>query len=150
MAQKLFTTAEAAKQTGIPEGTIRSWMSRRPGAFTIDVDVVIEKESGRKMWTETGLQALLRERGITEESPEDSSATTLEAMLEPLLEETSKQLAHKFFEQLPLRTLRRIQMMMANPSEEEQQIVQQAVDAAINQGSIALQPQYMRLQPDGD
>ncbi|WP_088242351.1 hypothetical protein [Calothrix rhizosoleniae] len=146
MAQDLFTTGEAAEQTGIPEGTIRSWMSRRPGAFTIDVDIIVEK-SGRKMWTEAGLATLRQQRGTADESP---GASYLDDILEPLLDAGSKQLAHYYFQQLPLRTLRRIQLMMANPSDEERQIVQQAVDQAINQGTTALLPQYVRLEPDGD
>ena len=143
---ELYTTGQAAEKTGIPEGTIRSWMSRRPGTFTIGVDIIVE-ESGRKMWTETGLTTLQKQRGDADESP---GATSFDDILEPLLDDGSRQLAYKFFEQLPLRTLHRIQLMMANPSDEERQIVQQAVDRAINQGTIALLPQYVRLQPDGD
>lgn len=140
-----YTTSQASQETKIPEGTIRSWMSRRPGVFEIGTDIIIEK-SGRKMWTAAGLKTLLNQK----ETPgEETDTSSMDEILEPLLDIASKQLAHKYFEQLPIRTLRRIQMMMLHPSEEERILVQRAVDAAIAQGIIILTPDFVRFG-DGD
>ena len=56
---QLYTTPEASKTTGIPEGTIRSWLSRYPEAFQPDIHLA--QQEGKKLWTEAGLE-LLRQR----------------------------------------------------------------------------------------
>lgn len=143
---QLYTTPEASKETGIPEGTIRSWLSRHPGVFEVNVHIVIE-DSGRKMWTETGLQ-LLRSRA-SENAAEDvaeNDAGIEGDILESLLEAGSQSLAMKFFEQLPTRTIARIRRMLTNPTPEEREIVSESIQTAIGAGTNhLLQSQPRRL-----
>jgi hypothetical protein len=144
----LYTTPEAARETGIPEGTIRSWLSRHPGVFEIGVHIILE-ESGRKMWTETGLQ-LLRSRATenaANDVAENDAATGIDDdILEPLLQAGEERLAIKFFQVLPERTLARIRRMLTNPTEEERELVHQSTQAAIAAGTHhLLNPETRRL-----
>lgn len=133
----LYTTPEASKETGIPEGTIRSWLSRHPGVFEIGNHIIVE-DSGRKLWTEAGLQ-LLRNRA-TENAAENAAETDAamgidDDILEPLLQAGEERLAMKFFQLLPERTLARIRRMLINPTQEEREIVHQSTQAAIAAGT---------------
>ncbi|MFK0735225.1 MAG: hypothetical protein ACIWVG_29510 [Gloeotrichia echinulata HAB0833] len=149
MEQTLYTTPQAAKETGIPEGTIRSWLSRYPGLFVSDVHIIIE-ESGRKMWTREGIE-LLRSRSDSEgisRSSETENATETDAtfnasseILEPLLDEASTQLALEFFRQLPTRTATRIRAMINSPTPEERVLVSESMKGAIATGVTYLLPQ---------
>lgn len=148
-----YTTRQAAEKTGIPIGTIRSWMSRCPGLFKQDIHFVIE-ESGRKMWTSTGIE-FLKTRPATAKSTEQptndddsNSKADFSDFLEPILEAASKQLAYQFWQELPVRTLQRIQQMRIAPTEEEREIMQQSVDGALRIGTFELAPTYIRGLPN--
>ncbi|WP_414579637.1 hypothetical protein [Anabaena sp. CCY 9402-a] len=146
--QNLHTTPEASRETGIPESTIRSWMRRHPGVFQIDVHVIVE-ESGRKLWTEAGLD-LLRSRAA-ENAPEEDAETDAPDFLESLLEGHAQQLAREYWRLLPGRVLHRIRQMRDNPTPEDREIVQTSVRAAINAGtSHLLLPTYQPILLEGD
>ena len=40
---KLYTTAEASEKTGIPQGTIRSWLTRHSELFQVETHVQIDE-----------------------------------------------------------------------------------------------------------
>lgn len=157
--QQLYTTPEAAKLMGIPEGTIRSWLSRDVGVFEVGRHVIIQ-DNGRKVWTEEGIK-LLGSRGATDKAAENATADAASSdpksdafispqdFLEELLEDSSTELALRFFDQLPDRTLQRIQRMMQNPTQEEKQIVNNSFQTAIATGRLQLlQPlQQLRTLP---
>lgn len=138
---KKYTTTEAAKITGIPENTIRSWMSRKPGLFTENLHYTIE-ESGQKMWTDAGVE-FLKTRASTNTEPTQN-------ILEPLLNEAADYYAQRFWEELPARILTRIQQMRTNPTPEEQELMQQSVRTALSIGTFELLPQYIKGLPDGE
>ncbi len=144
-----YTTPEAAKLIGVSQNTIRSWMSRYPGYFIQDVHFQIE-ETGRKLWLESGIEFLKTcpPTATDDVDAEESSAT--DAMLEPLLEEASKQLAVRFWQELPMRTLQRIQRMREQPTPEEMEVMQQSVGDAIKIGTFQLLPNYIKGLPDGE
>jgi hypothetical protein len=143
-----YTTQQAAEITGIPIGTIRSWMSRCPGLFKQGMHFVIE-DSGRKMWTPTGIEFLKTRPATrsTEQQTNDSEAD-FSAFLEPILEGASKRLAYQFWQELPVRTLQRIQQMRTAPTEEERELMQQSVDDALRIGTFELSPTYIRGLPN--
>jgi hypothetical protein len=151
MSQQLYTTPEASKITGIPEGTIRSWMSRHPGIFQVDVHVVVE-ESGRKLWTEAGLELLRSRSGnATENAADDVAETDAGTFLEELLDHDSQQLAREYWRLLPGRVLHRIRQMRDNPTPEDREIVATSVRAAINAGtSHLLLPVYQPMLLEGE
>ncbi len=139
---KKHTTTEAAQITGINENTIRSWMSRCPGKFVENLHFVIE-ESGRKLWTDTGVE-FLKTRPISE--TEDANADTA---IEALLDEAANYYAQRFFQELPSRVIRRIQQMRTNPTAEEKVLIEASVQNALSIGTFELLPSYVRL-PDGE
>ncbi|YAF95162.1 MAG: hypothetical protein AB3A66_21700 [Nodularia sp. CChRGM 3473] len=144
---QLYTTPEASRETNIPESTIRSWLRRHPGVFLVDVHVVVE-DSGRKMWTEAGLE-LLRSRA-SENAPDDDANSDADDLLEALLDHDSQQLAREYWRQLPGRVLQRIKQMRDNPTPEDREIVTISVRAAINAGtSHLLLPTYQPMLLDG-
>lgn len=146
---KTYTTPEAAKILSISQNTIRSWMSRYPGYFVQDKHFIIE-ESGRKLWTELGLDFLKtcpptdRE---TEREPDPDAAT---ALIDSLLEASSEQLAIRFWQELPMRTLQRIARMRSQPTPQEMELMQKSVDDAIKIGTFELLPNYIKGLPDGE
>ncbi|MBE9050658.1 hypothetical protein IQ243_09570 [Nostocales cyanobacterium LEGE 11386] len=146
---QLYTTPEASRETNIPESTIRSWLRRHPGVFLVDVHVVVE-DSGRKMWTEAGLE-LLRSRAsenVTDDDAEDDTGTG--TLLETLLDHDAQVLAREYWRQLPGRVLQRIKQMRDNPTPEDREIVTVSVRAAINAGtSHLLLPTYQPMLLDG-
>jgi len=151
--QNLYTTPDAAKATGIPESTIRSWLRRHPEVFQFDVHVV-KDEHGQNLWTEAGI-ALLHTRRATKTATDDDANFDAESdapdLLESLLESDAQRLAIEYWRLLPGRTLQRIKQMRDNPTPEERQIVQLSVRAAINAGTEhLLLPSYQRLLPEGD
>ncbi|OUL36372.1 hypothetical protein BV372_08115 [Nostoc sp. T09] len=133
----LYTTPEAARETGIPEGTIRSWLTRKRGEFLIDTHIVIEEGTGRKLWTEVGLELLRSRAGnpsdeeITSEEPEDFD----NLVLDPIVEATTERLAIRYFQLLPARTIARIQQMLTNPTPEERELVETSIQNAIAAGT---------------
>ncbi|MBW4556401.1 MAG: hypothetical protein KME59_10755 [Trichormus sp. ATA11-4-KO1] len=144
---QLYTTPEASRETNIPESTIRSWLRRHPGVFLVDVHVVVE-DSGRKMWTEAGLE-LLRSRASENATDDDANPDT-DDLLEALLDHDSQQLAREYWRQLPGRVLQRIKQMRDNPTPEDREIVTISVRAAINAGtSHLLLPTYQPMLLDG-
>ena len=150
----LYTTPDAARETGIPESTIRSWLRRHPEVFQFDVHVVSD-EHGQKLWTESGIE-LLHSRRATKNATDDDANFDAESdapdLLESLLEEDAQRLANEYYRQLPGRTLRRIRQMRFNPTPEQRQIVQLSVSAALNAGTEhLLLPTYVpRFLEGGD
>lgn len=141
---KKYTTTEAAEVTGIPEGTIRSWMSRHPGKFVENLHFVIEAD-GRKLWTSNGVEFLkTRPINVTEDAPGEA-----DTLIEALLDEAAGYYANRFFQELPTRVIRRIQQMRTNPTEAEKTLIEQSTQKALSIGTFSLLPNYMRL-PDGE
>lgn len=149
--QNLYTTPDAARVTGIPESTIRSWLRRHPGVFQIDVHVVVE-ESGRKMWTEAGIELLHSRNAVAPETATDDDAEiSADDFLESLLNNDAHQLAREYWRHLPGRTLQRIRQMRDNPTPEDREIVQTSVRAALSAGtSHLLLPTYQPMLLEGD
>ncbi|MEH1765783.1 MAG: hypothetical protein V7L27_07975 [Nostoc sp.] len=150
--QNLYTTPEAAKATGIPESTIRSWMRRHPQVFQFNVHVVAD-EHGVKLWTQAGIELLESRRATkdaTESDAENDSESDAPDLLESLLEEDAQRLATEYWRLLPGRTLQRIKQMRDNPTPEQRQIVQTSVRAAINAGTEhLLLPTYQPMLLEG-
>lgn len=147
--QQLYTTPEASRETGIPEGTIRSWLSRYPGVFQVNIHLIIE-ESGRKMWTAAGLELLRSRTTAPENATPDAANFDADDLLEALLEQDSQQLAYAYYRLLPQRTLQRIKQMRCNPTPEDREIVTNSVRGAINAGtSHLLLPTYQPLLLEG-
>lgn len=144
-----YTTPEAAKLIGVSQNTIRSWMSRYPGYFIQDVHFQIE-DTGRKLWLEEGIEFLKTCPPTVTTDAVDEESDAADTMLEPLLEEASKQLAVRFWQELPMRTLQRIQRMREQPTPEEMEVMQQSVDDAIKIGTFQLLPNYIKGLPDGE
>jgi hypothetical protein len=135
--QNLYTTPEAARETGIPESTIRSWMRRHPEVFQFNVHVVAD-DHGVKLWTQAGIELLESRRATkdaTEEDAENDAESDAPDLLESLLKEDAQRLANEYWRLLPGRTLQRIKQMRDNPTPEQRQIVQLSVRAAINAGT---------------
>jgi hypothetical protein len=150
--QNLYTTPEAAKVTGIPESTIRSWLRRHPEVFQFEVHVVAD-EHGVKLWTQAGIE-LLHSRRASKTATDDDANFDAESdapdLLESLLEEDAQRLANEYWRLLPGRTLERIKQMRDNPTPEQRQIVQLSVRAAINAGTEhLLLPTYQPRFLDG-
>lgn len=142
--QQLYATPDAAKLTGIPEGTIRSWLSRHPGAFEVGHHLIIE-ETGRKMWTDAGIE-LLRSRNnanATENATPDAAKTVEHNGVQFLLdwvEGDAQQLALHYWKLLPIRTLDNIRRMGVAPTSQEREIVENAVTTAAQVGIMELLP----------
>ncbi|MHC5729835.1 MAG: hypothetical protein ACYTXY_38095 [Nostoc sp.] len=146
--QNLYTTPEAAKETGIPESTIRSWLRRHPEVFQFEVHVVAD-EHGVNLWTQAGVE-LLHSRRATKPAPDDDAEIDAESdapdLLEALLERDSQQLAEQYWRLLAGRTVQRIKQMRDNPTPKQRQIVQASVNAAVNAGTEhLLLPTYQPL-----
>lgn len=150
--QQLYTTPEASKETGIPEGTIRSWLSRYSSLFQVGVHIVIE-ETGRKMWTHAGLELLRSRKNAGENATPDVAEIDADDLLETLLEQDSRALAIAYWQNLPIRTLQRIREMRCNPTPEDKQIVTNSMRSALNAGtSHLLLPTYQPflLEAEGE
>ncbi|MEH2031037.1 MAG: hypothetical protein V7K67_15470 [Nostoc sp.] len=150
--QNLYTTPEAAKLTGIPESTIRSWLRRYPEVFQFEVHVVSD-EHGVKLWTEAGIE-LLHSRRASKTATDDDASFDAESdapdLLESLLEEDSQRLANEYWRLLPGRTLQRIKQMRDNPTPQQRQTVQTSINAAINAGTEhLLLPTYQPMLLEG-
>lgn len=148
----LYTTPDAARETGIPESTIRSWLRRHPEVFQFDVHVVSD-EHGQKLWTEAGIE-LLHSRRASKTATDDDANFDAESdipdLLESLLEEDAQRLASEYWRLLPGRTLQHIKQMRDNPTPEQRQIVQTSVRAAINAGTEhLLLPTYQPMLLEG-
>jgi hypothetical protein len=139
---KLYSTPEASELTKIPESTIRNWMSCHPGLFIEGTHYLIE-ESGRKMWTEVGIEFL---KTRTQSSETESNETFLDA----LLDDAASFYAEKFYQELPVRVLRRIQQMRTNPTEAEQQLIQDSTQRALSIGTFELLPTYIKGLPNAE
>jgi hypothetical protein len=148
--QNLYTTPDAAKATGIPESTIRSWLRRHPEVFQFDIHVVAD-EHGQKLWTGAGIE-LLHSRRATKTATDDDAEIDAESdasdLLESLLEEDAQQLANEYWRLLPGRTLKRIKQMRDNPTPKQRQIVQSSIRTALNAGTEHLllptyQPRFL-------
>lgn len=150
--QNLYTTPEAARETGIPESTIRSWLRRHPEVFQFEVHVVAD-EHGQKLWTEAGI-ALLHTRRATKNATDDDAEINAESdapdLLEALLDRDSQQLAEQYWRLLAGRTVQRIKKMRDNPTPRERQIVETSVSAALKAGTEhLLLPTYQPMLLEG-
>lgn len=152
MQNQLYTTPEAARLTEIPESTIRSWLSRHPGLFQVDVHIVID-EHGQKLWTEAGVALLRSRRGASKNATVDDADFNAQIdstdLIEALLEESATQLARQFWQQLPGRVLGRIRQMRDNPTDEDRQIVGASVRATVNGAERLLLPTYQPMLLEG-
>lgn len=138
---QLYTTPEAAKETGIPESTIRSWLRRHPGVFLIDTHIIID-ENGVKLWTAAGIE-LLKSRTAPKNAPSDNAEISADNFLELLLDNDSEQLAREYWRQLPGRVLHRIRQMQNNPSPEDNELIRLSIGSAITSGtSHLILPRY--------
>lgn len=148
MEQQLYTTPEAAKLTGIPEGTIRAWLSRHAGLFELGKHLVKE-ESGRKLWTQEGIELLRSRAAASKDATENATHTAANSatddqfvsptdFLETILDHGSEELATEYFRQLPGRTLERIKRMLHSPTAEERLVVKSSVTEAIALGRVQL------------
>ncbi|MEH2319585.1 hypothetical protein [Nostoc sp.] len=147
--QNLYTTPEAAKITGIPQSTIRSWMSRHAEVFQVDIHVAID-EHGQKLWTDLGIE-LLHSRRASKNATDDDAESDAPDLLESLLEADAQQLAEQYWRLLPGRTLQRIKQMRDNPTPQERGIVELSVRAALNAGTEhLLLPTYQPMLTGGD
>lgn len=141
----LYTTPQVSDLTGIPEGTLRSWLSRYPGVFLENTHVIIE-DTGRKLWTDAGIELLEQRRDASknatcnEETAAKNDATALDDVLDdvldPLLDATVEPLVKRFFEQLPLRVIARVRQMLVEPTDLDRQLVRTSLHQAINQGAM--------------
>lgn len=146
--QNLYTTPEAAQLTGIKEKTIRSWLTRYPQLFQIDVHLVVD-EHKRKLWTEVGID-LLRSRTASKTAADEDAEIDADEdaanLLESILERDAETLAEEYWRQLPGRMLRRIKLMRDNPTPKQRELVQASVKAALNAGtSHLLLPVYQPM-----
>lgn len=142
--QQVYTTPEAARETGIPEGTIRCWLSRHGECFEVGKHIV--EQHGKRLWTQEGLQLLktrATENAVLSAANTDAGAVDFAldstasinadgkalhvAMLDSFIEQTAKELAATFWQQLPARTLQHIQRMMNAPLPQEREVVQQSM-----------------------
>ncbi|MHC5614090.1 MAG: hypothetical protein ACYTXA_24625 [Nostoc sp.] len=150
--QNLYTTPEAAKATGIPESTIRSWMRRHPEVFQVDIHVAID-EHGQKLWTDAGIEMLRSHRAsknATDDDAEIDAESDAPDLLESLLEEDAQRLATRYWQLLPGRTVQRIKQMRDNPTPKQLQIVQTSVRAALSAGTEhLLLPTYQPILLEG-
>ncbi|MBD2204952.1 hypothetical protein H6G33_04165 [Calothrix sp. FACHB-1219] len=145
----LYTTPQASQVTGIPEGTIRSWLSRHPGVFQIDVHLIAD-EHGQKLWTEAGIE-LLRSRRASKNAADDVAENDAGDLLESLLDHSAETLALEYWRLLPGRVLHRIKQMQQNPTPQQRQVIQTSVHAAINAGTEhLLLPTYQPILLGGD
>lgn len=139
-----YTTPEAAEKTGIPQGTIRSWLTRYPELFQIGVHIEVD-EHNRKLWTQEGIKQLLKRRDAGgEENLNEVDFDEKNYLLEKLLEAGAEQMAIRFFDLLPLRTVERISQMLSNPTPEEKERIKQSVMNAVDSGVNYLTPKAVR------
>ncbi|MEH1905849.1 MAG: hypothetical protein V7L04_31840 [Nostoc sp.] len=150
--QNLYTTPDASRETGIPESTIRTWLSRYPSVFQFDIHV-IKDEHGQNLWTEAGIELLQSRRAsktATDDDAEFNAELDATDLLESLLEEDAQRLANEYWRLLPGRTVQRIKQMRDNPTPEQRQIVQVSVRAAVKAGTDLLLPTYQPMLLEGD
>ncbi|WP_414544299.1 hypothetical protein [Nostoc sp. CCY0012] len=153
MESQLYTTPEASKETNIPESTIRSWLTRYPDIFQMNIHLVMDEHS-QKLWTQAGIEMLRSRRGASKNATDDvansDSETDATNVLESLLEESATQLAREYWRLLPGRVLHRIKQMRENPTPEERQIVTVSVRAAVEAGTEhLLLPSYQPMLLEG-
>lgn len=144
MEKQLYTTPEASQATGIPEGTIRSWLSRHPGAFEVGHHLVIEP-TGRKMWTDAGIEFLkTRNTANATENATPDAANNVEhngaQFLLDWVDADAQQLALHYWNLLPSRTLQHIRRMGIAPTSQERETVVNAVTTAAQVGIMELLP----------
>jgi transposase len=130
------TTPEVAQEIGVAESTVRSWLSR----YTCFVEGhhYIKEESGRTLWLEAGVEFLKTKSGEFSTVTEIETINPGEEIVEALLSATAQKLAYLYFEKLPQRTVERIQQMLSNPSSEDQEVLQRAMEQSITAGATHL------------
>ncbi|AFZ01616.1 helix-turn-helix domain-containing protein [Calothrix sp. PCC 6303] len=130
------TTPEVAQEIGVAESTVRSWLSR----YTCFVEGhhYIKEESGRTLWLEAGVEFLKTKSGEFSTATETVTINPGEEIIEPILEATAQQLAYIYFEKLPQRVVERIQQMLSNPSPQDAEVLQRAMQRSIAAGATHL------------
>jgi predicted transcriptional regulator len=130
------TTPEVAQEIGVAESTVRSWLSR----YTCFVEGhhYIKEESGRTLWLEAGVEFRKTKSGEFSTVTEIETINPGEEIVEALLSATAQKLAYLYFEKLPQRTVERIQQMLSNPSSEDQEVLQRAMEQSITAGATHL------------
>ncbi|MBW4667211.1 MAG: hypothetical protein KME60_07150 [Cyanomargarita calcarea GSE-NOS-MK-12-04C] len=132
----LFTTPQVAEAIGVAEGTVRSWLSRY--TCFIENHHYIKEKNGRTLWLEAGVE-FLKSRATEFAAPKVAeSVAPGEEIIEPLLDATAQKLAYLYFRKLPQRTVERIQQMLHNPTQEDKEVLQQAMQQSIQAGSSHL------------
>jgi hypothetical protein len=130
------TTPEVAQEIGVVESTVRSWLSR----YTCFVEGhhYIKEENGRTLWLEAGVEFLKTKSGEFSTVAAIETVNPGEEIIEPLLSATAQKLAYLYFEKLPQRTVERIQQMLNNPTPEDQEVIQKAMQHSIAAGATHL------------
>ena len=147
--QQLYTTPEAAKATGIPEGTIRAWLSRHAQIFQPE-HLVID-DSGKKLWTDQGIE-LLQSRRATENAASftaNSDAGAIEgaynaansdaggkpfhdAIVDGFADRVARELAATVCQRLPGQTLHHIHRILNSPLPQEKEKLHQSMQQAMH------------------
>jgi hypothetical protein len=130
------TTPEVAQQIGVAESTIRSWLSR----YTCFVDGhhYIKDEHGRTLWLEAGIEFLTSNSGNFSTVADVATVEPGEEIINPILDASAEKLAYLYFEKLPERVILRIQQILNNPTPQDQEVLQQAMQRSIAAGATHL------------
>lgn len=117
---QVYSTSQASEVTGIPSGTIRSWLSRHQEIFLLGVHL-IKDEHGRNLWTDAGIE-LLRQRAANNATetatPNDAffDAGT-DAISQEYLNLAADVRAKYILRELPMRTLQRLRELISDSPE---------------------------------
>ena len=139
---QLYTTTQASEVTGIPSGTIRSWLSRHSEIFLLGVHLV-KDEHGRNLWTDAGIE-LLKQRATNSAAetatPNDAffDAGT-DAIANQFLDLAADIRARHILRELPLRTLARLRELISDSPEVRdslQSTIHQLTQYQISQGRL--------------
>lgn len=148
---ELLTTKQVSEQLQIPASTIRSWLTRYPQLFQLEVHLV-KDSSGRNLWTKEGVDLLRNRKNADDNAAPAAADHAAEDLLEAVLDRDSDILASRYYERLPLVTLQKIKNWRLNPTPEQRQIVTASVQNALTVGTQhLLLPDYEpRFLPGGN
>lgn len=131
---ELLTTKQVSEQLKIPASTIRSWLTRYPDLFHLEIHLV-KDENGRNLWTKSGVDLLRSRKNADENAAPVAADEAAEDLLEAVLDRDSDILATRYYERLPLVTLQKIKNWRLNPTPEQRQIVTRSVQNALTVGT---------------
>lgn len=135
LPKTVLTTPQVAAEIGVAESTVRSWLSRH--TCFVEGYHYIKEDSGRTLWLEEGVNFLKSRSGEFSE-PEPDTVTFSDDVIDPLIEATAQALAYRYLEKLPSRTVQRIKQILSNPTEQDKEVLQRAVQQSINDGAFVL------------